>query len=134
MSVAVVGGGECSEIFPLVTRGQFTSAIIISGRYRRYLQTWHLPPPHIIFSCNKSGFPAPGPGRPGGFCHNSWVHNYHHLAGRTAVINQCGRAISSSHLGLRVSSNNFNISNVYCKTSDGRDHPGKSILKFCHFY
>ena len=129
-------GVRCSDIFPLVTSPQFSSQIIISGRYRRYLQTWHLPPPQIIFSCNKSGFPAPGPARPEywrRFCHCR-VHNYHHLAGQTAVINQCARAISASYLGLRVSSNNFNISNVYCKTSDGRDHPRKSILEFCHFY
>ena len=64
-----------SQNFPLVTRGQFSSQIIIAGRYWRYLQTWHLPPPHIIFPCNKSGFPAPGPG--GGFVTTG--HNYHHL-------------------------------------------------------
>ena len=76
-----------AQNFPLVTRGQFTSQIIISGRYRRYLQTWHLPPPHIIFPCNKSGFPAPGTA--GGFVTTG--HNYQTSGGQSvsqSVINQ----------------------------------------------
>ena len=122
----------CVQIFTLVTRGQFSPQIIISGRYWRYLQTWHLPPPHIIFSCNKSGFPAPG--NRGGFV--TTAHNYYHLDGQYPAINQYFS--SAQHLsrlpGIENFIKNVNISNVYCKSSDGQDHPEKSISEFCHFY
>ena len=115
----------CVQIFTLVTRGQFSPQIIISGRYWRYLQTWHLPPPHIIFSCNKSGFPAPG--NRGGFV--TTAHNYYHLDGQYPAINQYFS--SAQHLSRLPWIENFiknvNISNVYCKSSDGQDHPEKSI-------
>ena len=56
----------------------YLTEIIICGRYWRYPQTWHLPPPpHIIFSCNKSGFPAPG--IRGGFVTTGY--NYHYYTG-----------------------------------------------------